>query len=242
MKCSSTHVSGDVYQVVKRRWPVLDALKWRAFEGILPCCFCFSAKWAIQALHLLKSPRLFQGSILGPSLPAVCSLCLLLPLSWGTAPPSGPPACGGWGTGRGAELFLPLTRVTQWKEQKGMYLYRYLSLCTYIHIHRLIMWVCACICLWIHTPSARISLYVYIHSIYSICSFFLQHTYAAGNNYCEKKYILTKDKFSSRINNVWNSAVRTLLMCCLPLLKHAHAPSENIQHFIVHEYENISFS
>lgn len=126
---------GEVYQVVKRRWSILEHLeyKWRAFQAILPCCFCFSAKWAIQALHLLKFLRLFQGSILGQSLPAVCSLCLLLPLSWGTAPPSGPPACGGWGTGRRTELFLPLICVTQWKEQKDVYLYIYLSLSTYRH-------------------------------------------------------------------------------------------------------------
>lgn len=93
--------------------------------------FFFSAKWAIQALNLLKFPRLFQGSILGQSLPAVCSLCLLLPLSWGTAPPSGPPACGGWGIGRRTELFLPLTCVTQWKEQKD-----YISIHAFVSTYR----------------------------------------------------------------------------------------------------------
>lgn len=153
----------------------------------LPWFFCFSAKWAIQALHLLKFPRLFQGSILGQCLPAVCSLCLLLPLSWGTAPPSGPPACGGVGN-REENRTLPASDMhNTMKRAEGMYIYTYICLCLHIDIHRLIVRVCACICMWIHMPNARISLYVYIHGIYSICSFFLQHTYAAGNNYCEKK-------------------------------------------------------
>lgn len=88
------------------------------------------------------------------------------------------------------------------KRAEGIYICTYICLSLHIDIHRLIVGVCTCICMQIHMPSARISLYVYTHSIYSICSFFLQHTYAAESNYCEKNRILTKDKLSSGNKNI----------------------------------------
>lgn len=130
-----------------------------------------------------------------------------------------------WGVGNREEnRTLPASDMRNtMKRAEGIYIYTYICLSLHIDIHRLIVRVCACICMWIYKPSARISLYVYIHSIYSICSFFLQHTYAAGNNYCEKKnYILTKEKLPSRNKNIWNLAIINSSHLLLALLKYAH--------------------
>lgn len=67
-------------------------------------------------------------------------------------------------------------------------------------IYRLSVSVCMSMRVNPHTR-ARISLHVYIHSIYCICSCFLQHTYAAGNNYCEKKLHTYQRQLSSRNKN-----------------------------------------
>lgn len=70
-----------------------------------------------------------------------------------------------------------------------------------------------------HTRCQNISICIYTHSIYSICSFFLQHTYTAENNYCGKKNrILTEDKLSSENKNIGNLGV-TNFHLLLPLLK-----------------------
>lgn len=111
-----------------------------------------------------------------------------------------------WGVGHREEnRTLPASDMRNtMKRAEGIYIYTYICLSLHIDIHRLIVRVCTWICMRIHMPSARISLYVYTHSIYSICSFCLQHTYAAESNYCEKNYILTKGKLSSRNKNIWN--------------------------------------
>lgn len=92
-----------------------------------------------------------------------------------------------WGVGRReGNRALPASDMhNTMKRAEGVCIYTYIFPSLHIDMHRLIWKACACVaCESAHPMPAF--LYVYIHGIYSICSSFLQHTYAAGNNYCEK--------------------------------------------------------
>lgn len=85
-----------------------------------------------------------------------------------------------WGVGNREENRIPASdMLSTMKRAEGIYIYTYICLSLHIDIHRLIVGVRTCICMQIHTPSARISLYVYTHIVYipyalSFCSTHIQ--------------------------------------------------------------------